>query len=94
MINREIVKATVNTYGGIDEYGQELAEIQSTREIEVTIGIYTHTATSDIRYQDVSYFGLTKDKEVTDRDILVIGDKEYKVLFVNPTSRWTQLYLC
>ena len=94
MINREMVKATVNTYGGFDSYGQELAELQSTREIEVAIGIYTHTATSDIRYQDVSYFALTKDREITDKDTLVIGDKTYKVMYVNPTTRWTQLYLC
>lgn len=94
MINRELVKATVETYGGLDEYGQELAELQNEREIMVAVGFYTHTATDDIRYQDVKYYGLTKDRNITDKDYLVVGENKYKVLFVNPTTRWTQLYLC
>lgn len=94
MINRELVEATVNSYGGVDEYGQQLAELTGTRTITVAIGIYTHTATNDIRYQDVKYYGLTQDKAITDKDYLVVGDKTYKVLYVNSTTRWTQLYLC
>lgn len=94
MINRELVNATVETYGGYDEYGQQLGELQSTKEIKVAIGYYTHTATEDIRYQDVKYYGLTKDKTITDKDYLIVGDNKYKVLFVNPTTRWAQLFLC
>lgn len=94
MINREMKKATVNTYGGTDKYGQQLATLQSQRDIMVAIGYYTHTATDDIRYQDVKFYGLTRDRDITDKDTIVVGDNEYKVLFVNPTTKWTQLYLC
>lgn len=94
MINRELVSATVKTYGGTDEYGQQLATLQSERTVKVAIGIYTHTATDDIRYQDVKYYGLTKDREITDKDTIVVGDTTYKVMYVNNTTRWTQLYLC
>ena len=94
MINRELVDATVETYGGYDEYGQQLAEKTAERNITVAIGYYTHSATDDIRYQDVKYYGLTKDRNITDKDYIIVGENKYKVMFVNPTTRWTQLYLC
>lgn len=87
MINRELKKYTVNTYGGKDEYGQELAELTNTREIEIAIGYYTQTLTSDIRYSATKYYGLTKDFSITDKDYIVIDGVEHKVLYVNPTTR-------
>ena len=94
MLNNEIKEATVVRYDGYDEYGQELAEPTSERKVMVAIGYYTHSATDDIRYQDVKYYGLTKDRNITDKDYILVGESKYKVMFVNPTTRWTQLYLC
>ena len=93
MINRELKNYTINTYGGKDEYGQQLAELTSTREVQVAIGIYNQTATSDIRYTDCKFYGLTKDRSITDKDYIVIDGEEHKIIYVNPTTRWTQLYV-
>lgn len=94
MINRELINATVQTYGGVDAYGQQLSTLQSTRTIDLAFGVLSHTDTTDIRYQDVTHYALTKDITVTDKDIITINNHDYKVKFVNTTNRWTQIYLC
>lgn len=93
MINRDMVSATVVTYGGVDEYGQMMTTPTASREISMTIGLYNHSESSDVRYMAVNYTGLTRDKEITDKDSVIIGGKEYKVLFVNPYGRLTQVFL-
>ena len=93
VINRELKKYTVKTYGGKDEYGQELAELTQTKEVEIAIGVYSQTQTSDVRYTDTKFYGLTKDKSITDKDYIVIDGEEHKVIYVNPTTRWVQLYV-
>ena len=93
MINREMVSATVVTYGGVDEYGQMLTTPTASREISMTFGMYQHQETSDVRFQNVTYTGLTKDQELTDKDHVVIDGKEYKVTFVNPHGRMRQVFL-
>jgi hypothetical protein len=93
MFNRDIVDATVVTYGGVDEYGQMMTTPTASREISMTFGLYNHSESSDVRYMAVNYTGLTRDKEITDKDSVIIGGKEYKVLFVNPYGRLTQVFL-
>lgn len=94
MINREMKSYTIKTYGGKDEYGQPLATLQSTKTIEAAVGIYTHTAVNDIRYQDIKYYALTKDTSITDKDYIVIDGEEHKIMYVNNTTRYTQLMIC
>lgn len=94
MINRELKPAVVNTYGGVDEYGQMLSELISSRDIEIAIGIYSQSNVNDPRYVDITHYGLTKDKEISDNDVIVVDNHEYKVKIVNNTGRWTQLFLC
>jgi hypothetical protein len=93
MINRELVNATVVTYGGIDSYGQMLAEPVESKTIEMTFGVFNHTPTTDVRYQNVEYYGLTKDKDINDTMGIIIDGKEYKVIYVNPCGRLTQVFL-
>ena len=93
MINREFRQATVVTYGGIDEYGQMLTTPTASRNISVTLNLYSHTQTSDVRFQEVSHVALTKDRTITDKDVLIIDGKEFKVFFVNPFGRLAQVFL-
>ncbi len=92
MINREFRKAKLTTYGGTDAYGQMLADPTSAREIEITFGLYQHNETSDVRYQEATHTGLTKDKEIADTQTLTIDGQEYKIIFVNPYGRLTQVF--
>ena len=93
MINRQLINATVIKYGGVDEYGQMLSTPEEQREIKMTFTLYNHTNSSDIRYQNVRYVGLTKDKDINDNMTIKVGEDEYKVLFVNPFGRMTQVFL-
>lgn len=94
MINREMIKATVKTYGGIDEYGQPLNEVTNSKTIDMVFGVYSQTNVNDPRYVNITHYGLTKDREITDSDFIEINGIEYKVKIVNNTTRWTQLFLC
>lgn len=93
MINREMRQATVVTYGGVDEYGQMNTTATASRDTYLTFGLYQHTNSNDVRYQNVTHYGLTKDSEITDNDIIVIDGVEYKVLFVNPFGRMREVFL-
>lgn len=93
MINREFRKCALRHYAGEDEYGQQLAFVESERPIEATFNIYTHGETADIRFQDITHISLTKDKEICDADTLTFDGVEYKVQFVNPYGRLTQVFL-
>lgn len=93
MINRELRNATVVTYGGVDEYGQTSTAAQASREISITFGLYQHAEVNDVRFQDVTHYGLTRDRDITDHDHIIIDGVEYKVLFVNPFGRMTQVFL-
>lgn len=92
VINRDMKTATLLTMGGKDEYGQNLAEVQAQTTIQLTFGLYSHRDASDIRYQDITHTGLTKSK-VNDKQILIIDGKQYKIKFVNPYGRLSQVFL-
>lgn len=92
MISRELIKATLITYDGIDEYGQEGINPINQTPIEITFGIYKHQPTEDIRFQNVEYVGLTK-ASVNDSQAIKIGDKEYKIQFVNPFGRYKEVFM-
>ena len=76
MFNRTLLTLVVHTHGGVDDYGYQLAEELSTREIEGSVSLYQHTQTSDIRYIDCEYVVLTKDKEISVNDSIEINGKD------------------
>lgn len=93
MYNRELIKATVQYFDGVDEYGQQLSNQQKEKQVELAFGLYQHTKTDDVRYQNITHYALTKDRTITDKCYLVIDGKKYKVMFVNDKGRLVHL-LC
>lgn len=93
MINREFRKCVLRHYAGENEYGQQLAFVEWERPIEATFNIYTHGETIDVRFQKVTHISLTKEKGISDADTLTFDGVEYKVQFVNPYGRLTELFL-
>lgn len=92
VINRDMREATLLTMGGKDAYGQNLSNIIAQSTIHLTFGLYNHREVDDIRYQAITHTGLTKDV-VNDNQIIVLDGKQYKVQFVNPYGRLSQLFL-
>ena len=92
VITRSAINARLQTMGGKDRYGQELVNVIEDKPITLTFGLYNHKQTDDVRYQDVEYTGLTP-YDVSDNQIIVIDNTKYKVLFVNPFGRMSQVFL-
>lgn len=94
MVNREMRKVTLVSYKpGADQYGQQMQVPNQEKEIEMTFGLYTHTESEGPQYQDVNYYGLTREKGIADNQTVRIDDKDYKILFVNPFGRLTQVFM-
>ena len=85
-------QANMLRYIDSDEYGQPVLDTENPQSIELTFGLYNHTETEDVRYQDVEYTGLTQ-YEVSDKNVIQLDGKNYKVKFVNPFGRIKQVFL-
>ena len=86
-------EAQVLSFTGRNEYGEPSTIPSSSRTIQATFDLYTHSPVEDPRYQEVQYVCLTKDKEIDDTNKLVINGKTYRVIFVNPFGRLAQVFI-
>lgn len=93
MYNRQLTTILVNSYSGVDEYGDMLTTLDGSRTIQGSINIHSQSTTDDIRYQNAEYLILTKDKNISDQDRLLFNNQEYKVLYVNPFGRLNQVWV-
>lgn len=94
MINRELQNVDVITYDNtLDDYGQLRQSEYTTRTIPMVCKIYSQTNTNDMRYVDVEMIGITKDKDITNENEIKIGDTNYQVLYVIPSSRYYQVLM-
>ena len=94
MIQREWQDVQVLSYEDIvDEYGQKRQGTPTIRIVEMVCKIYSQTNVTDPRYVDVDLIGLTKDKDITDENVIVIGDEKYNVKYVIPSSRLYQILM-
>lgn len=92
VINRSMREALKFALGADDEYGQATLDTENPSTIHLTFGLYNHKEVEDVRYQDVEYTGLTFDN-LTDNDVIQLGEDKYKVKFVNPFGRINQVFL-
>ena len=95
MVNREMRRVLLVSFEeGADKFGQQMTiEKGEPVEISMTFGLYSHTADESPLYQDVNYFGLTREKGLKDNQIIRVDGKDHKILFVNNFSRLTQVFM-
>lgn len=94
MVNRELRKVELVSFEpGADRYGQQLTIEKEIKEISMTFTLYSHTADESPLYQDVNYFGLTREKDIGDNQVVRVDGKDHKILFVNTFSRMTQVFM-
>ncbi len=84
---------SIQYYDGVDEYGQELANLQSTKEIEATFGLISKTDVNQAVYLQATHYLLTTDNSITDKCKVLIDNHEYKVKYVNKHRRLSQVFL-
>ena len=93
-----MISTDVRTYnylaiGDKDEYGQPRASTEVKGSIKMAIYISSQTVQDNINYQDCSYVGLTTDKSVNDKMVVLYGSEKLKVQYVNPRGRYYQVFL-
>ena len=94
MINRDSKTVYVISFSsGKDKYGKPNLVEDSRREIEMMMTIYKQNNVEDIRFIDATHIGLTADQDITDKNNILFDGIEYKVLFVIPSRRLTQVFL-
>ena len=93
-ITRELQSATLKAYGtNVDAYGQLEQGTPTTRTIDVAVKIFSQMNVQDPRYVDVELIGLTKDKDIVPGEVLSLAQGNYRIKYVVPTGRWTELML-
>ena len=98
MINNEMISVVVKEFvTGTDSYGQTRQGTAAERNVDMMLKLYSHfnnhSNTSDVRYVDVEMIGLTSDKTITDKNVIVAAAHTYNVLFVNNAGRLAQIFL-
>lgn len=77
-----------------DKWGATTNEEVPVDTAEVTINYSSATnMQNDVRYAEVTHFGLTRNKTLKQGQILVLGNERYVIHLPNNVARYTQLYL-
>ena len=79
----------------LDEYNiLSNEECRKLREIDVRLYAYNQQNTNDIRYTDVTYIAITRDRgDISDNMILEVNDKNFDILLIYRYAHGTQLFL-
>ena len=94
MINRDMNTVEVLTYSSTpDAYGQINQSTPTSRNTQMMIKWYSQNGVDDIRYQEVTDIGITKDSAITDNNKIRLGNQLWDVLQVIPSSRYNQILL-
>lgn len=91
---RELIPVSVVSFtAGTDAYGQKRNLGSTTRTVEMMVKVYSQSNVSDVRYNDVTNIGLTKDSSITDENQIIIDGVTYNVLYVIPSGRLHQVLM-
>lgn len=79
----------------IDKYGNTTNEEKQVGTTCVTINqLAASNFLNEVKYAEVTHFGLTRDKTLKQWQVLIADQKRYVIeLPPNHTTRYTQLYL-
>lgn len=95
MFNRDMKPLQLQQKNKIqNDFGEEIYDWKTVRIVEIAIypsnsGIYT----TNVKYQDVTHTGITRDKDITVSNRILDGSKVYEILNVNPKGRLTSMSL-
>ena len=80
------------TIGSSDKYGQPKVSNTPQGTIKIAISSTSNTIQDNVLYKNATYIGLTQ-AEVKDTYIIEYGNTKLKVLYVNPTGRYKQVFM-
>lgn len=92
MINSQMKNYSYYTLDTNDEYGQP-QQVKADDTIKMAINFVTESIQENPLYSGAQYTGLTLNKNINASYIIQYGDEKLKVLFVNPSGRYKQVFL-
>lgn len=92
MINANMRNYDFYLYGALDAYGQPQLSTEVQGSIKMAINIASQSVQQNIIYNGAQYVGITHT-ELNDKYVIQYGDEKLKVLYVNPTGRFIQVFL-
>lgn len=93
MINNDMRVYDYLTYGDSNAYGQPTLSKDVQGSIKIAIYITNQTIQDNINYHNCSYVGLTTNKLVNDKFVILYNGERLKVKYVNPTGRFKQVFM-
>lgn len=94
MINAQMKSYNLYTYSTTtNAYGEETLGAQPSGTVKMAINAISDEITDSPLYHEVSYIGLTFNKNLTDSNLIAFGDEKLKVKFVKPFGRYNQVFL-
>jgi hypothetical protein len=93
MVNTQMRKYTYKKITDtLDDYGQPtIEEIEGT--IKIAINFTSEVVQDNSLYSDAQYVGLTLDKNINDTYIINYEGESLKVLYVNKTGKYKQVFM-
>lgn len=92
MINAAMKTYNYFTIGEQDAYGQPVTSTEPSGAVKMAISITSQSVQDNINYSGATYMGLTHTL-LDDSCVIQYGDKRLKVLYVNPTGRFIQVFM-
>lgn len=92
MINANMRNYDFYLYDSMDAYGQPQLSTEVQGSIKMAINIASQSVQQNIIYNGAQYVGITHT-ELNDKYVIQYGDEKLKVLYVNPTGRFIQVFL-
>ena len=93
MINNNTRTYNYFTFGDSNDYGQQQLSKDIAGSVKMAIYNLTNTITTNIKYKDSTYLGLTKNNSINDKWVIEYGDIKLKVMYVIPQGRYIQVFL-
>lgn len=93
MINAQMKIYNYFTFGAKNGYGELTLSTEPQGQVKMAINTTSQSTVDNINYKDSSYIGLTLNKNIDDSFVIEYGTAKLKVLYVNTSGRYTQVFL-
>ena len=92
MINNQMKNYNYYTYSNDNAYGQPSLSETAQGKIKMAINVTSQFVQDNIQYKNATYIGITF-ADVNDKYVIQYGDTKLKVLYVNATGRYKQVFM-
>lgn len=93
MIANKMREYNYYTLGEDDSYGQPQETLIPGGKVKMSINLSSQATNSNILYADCEYLGLTHNANVDDTYIIEYGNERLKVKYINPHTRYIQVFM-